>query len=234
MYNKGDTMRLLLVEDEIFLANSVTKKLKNANIDVTSIYNGEDALEEILYNQYDIVILDIMLPGLDGLSIIKKVREKENTIPIILTSAKGETEDKVRGLEIGADDYLSKPYEFDELLARINTCLRRSSNTSFKLDDATFANLTYDRNSLEISTTNQSMTLTLKEFNLLVYLINSTPMVVSKDQIIDQIWGYDNDVLHNQIEVYISYLRKKLKLIDATCEIKTIRGLGYKIEEINV
>ncbi len=224
-------MRVLLVEDEKILARTIAKKFKNAHVDVTVVYDGQDGLDEILYNQYDIVVLDIMLPNINGLDIITEVRTKNKDIPIILTSAKGETKDKIRGLEVGADDYLAKPYDFDELLMRIQTCLRRINLNPHLTNCHTFANLNLERNSLSISTSKNTLTLTLKEFNLLEYLIDSSPNTISKDQIIDKIWGYDNDVMHNQIEVYISYLRKKLKLLEANINIKTIRGVGYRIEQ---
>ncbi len=227
-------MRLLLVEDELYLSDIVSKQLSKSNIDVETAYDGFEALDKILYEAFDIVILDIMLPGIDGLSILEKVREKQNSIPIILTSAKSETKDKIKGLELGADDYLAKPYETDELIARIHTCLRRADKSELNLFDKSFGNMTYDRNTLTISTTTDSVALTLKEFNLLEYLIQTTPYTISKDQIIDKIWGYDNDIMHNQIEVYISYLRKKLKLIEADVKINTTRGVGYYIEVINV
>ncbi|MFV0288954.1 MAG: response regulator transcription factor [Mycoplasmatales bacterium] len=224
-------MRVLLVEDELFLARSIAKKFQNKNIDVTQEPDGNEALDLILYDNFDIIILDIMLPGLDGLSIIKEVRAQKNDIPIILTSAKSQIDDKIKGLEAGADDYLAKPYDFEELLARIYTNLRRiNNNFDFEENNNTIGNLTYERNSLLIQTADNKLNLTLKEFDLLEYLIKNSPNVLSKDQIIDKIWGFNSDIMPNQVEVYISYLRKKLLLIKANIKISTIRGLGYKVE----
>ncbi|MFV0288849.1 MAG: response regulator, partial [Mycoplasmatales bacterium] len=157
-------MRVLLVEDELFLARSIAKKFQNKNIDVTQEPDGNEALDLILYDNFDIIILDIMLPGLDGLSIIKEVRAQKNDIPIILTSAKSQIDDKIKGLEAGAEDYLAKPYDFEDLLARIYTNLRRiNNNFDFEENNNTIGNLTYERNSLLIQTADNKLNLTLKE-----------------------------------------------------------------------
>ncbi len=225
-------MRILLVEDEIFLANATEKKLVKQHIQVDVEYDGEKALEMILENNYDLIILDIMLPKMDGLTIIQKVREVSNTVPIILTSAKGSTADKVKGLEVGADDYLTKPYEFAELLARINTNLRRVDD-SFVLNNETFGDLRLERNSLLVVAKSNEINMTLKEFDLLEYLISVSPNSISKDQIINKIWGQNSDIVPSHVEVYISYLRKKLRLLESVVEIVTVRGVGYRLEVKN-
>lgn len=222
-------MRILLVEDEIFLANSTAKKLIKEHIKVDIEYDGEKALQMILNNNYDLVVLDIMLPKIDGLTIIKKVREHKDSIPIILTSTKGTTEDKVKGLEVGADDYLTKPYEFIELLARINTNLRRIDD-SFIFNTNSFGDLVLNRNSLSLEKGESVLSLTFKEFDLLEYLINVSPNSLSKEMILDKVWASSADALPSHVEVYISYIRKKLKLLESNVEIVTIRGIGYKIE----
>lgn len=223
-------MKVLLVEDEMLLAEATIKKFKNKNIDVIHTYDGQKALDLIMLDNFDIVILDIMLPSMDGLEIVKNVRNSQNNVPIILTSAKNQTVDKIAGLNVGADDYLGKPYDFDELIARIHTNLRRSETAfNFEQEENKVSNLICSRNILSIYTDVESTTLTLKEFNLLEYLIKSYPNIISKDQIIEKIWGFNSDTLPNQVEVYICYLRKKLELIKASVEIKTVRGLGYKL-----
>lgn len=222
-------MRVLLVEDEIFLANLTIKQFKEQNISVVNEYNGVKALDLILNEYFDVVILDIMLPGLDGISILREVRAKGIDVPIIMTSAKASLSDRVEALELGADDYLIKPFEFEELHVRIKTNLRRVQKNVTKVENEC-GDLFYERSNLSINVKDNSMNLTLTEFNLLEYLITSMPNSVSKQQIIDRIWGYDADVLPNHVEVYVSYLRKKLKLLNSNVEIKTTRGVGYRIE----
>ncbi len=226
-------MRVLLVEDELFLARLTMKEFKNSNIDVVNEYNGYQALELILNEYFDVIILDIMLPGLDGISILKEIRSKNIDVPVIITSAKSSIEDKVEALELGADDYLTKPYDFTELYVRIKSNLRRH-NGKVLTSDNNFGDLIYERNNLSLEVSGNIVSLTLTEFNILEYLITSSPNVVSKAQIIDKIWGYETDVLPNHVEVYISYIRKKLKILSSKVKIKTIRGVGYRIEDIDV
>lgn len=226
-------MRLLLVEDELFLANLTMKEFKNQNINVVNEYNGEKALEMILSEYYDVIILDIMLPGLDGISILKEIRKKNIDVPVIMTSAKSSIADKVEALELGADDYLTKPYDFAELFVRIKTNLRRHNGTTL-VSDNQFGDLTYDRNNLSIEVNSNIVNLTLTEFNILEYLITNKNQALSKEQIIEKVWGYDTELLPNHVEVYISYIRKKLKLLNSLVEIKTVRGVGYRIEDTNV
>ncbi len=226
-------MRVLLVEDELFLARLTMKEFKNSNIDVVNEYNGYQALELILNEYFDVIILDIMLPGLDGISILKEIRSKNIDVPVIITSAKSSIEDKVEALELGADDYLTKPYDFTELYVRIKSNLRRH-NGKVLTSDNNFGDLIYERNNLSLEVSGNIVSLTLTEFNILEYLITSSPNVISKAQIIDKIWGYETDVLPNHVEVYISYIRKKLKILSSKVKIKTIRGVGYRIEDIDV
>ncbi len=226
-------MRILLVEDEIFLANLTIKQLKKQNISVDSTYDGLLAYEMIAENSYDLIILDIMLPGMNGLDLLAKLRGEGNSVPVIMTSALSQIEDKIKALELGADDYMTKPYDAFELFARIKSNLRRSTSVELKIENE-FGNLIYDRNTLNIHVGSEHLTLTLTEFNLLEYLITARPNSLSKEQIIDRIWGHNSDVTNNQVEVYISYLRKKLKLLNANIEIVTIRQVGYRIEELNV
>lgn len=222
-------MKILLVEDELFLANLTIKQFKQYNINIENEYDGNVALKRIREEYFDLVLLDIMLPGLDGFQILEQVRMAGVTTPIIMTSAKSSVADKVKALDLGADDYLTKPFDHVELYARIKTNIRRANNTS-TVTTTSIGDINYDRNMLELAKGKQVIKLTLTEFNLFEYLVTSAGMPVSKEQIIDRIWGVDEDVSENQVEVYISYLRKKLKLLGSSVEIKTQRLVGYYIE----
>lgn len=226
-------MKVLLVEDELFLANLTIKQFKEHNITVENEYDGNVALERIKSEFFDVILLDIMLPGLDGFSILEQARRSGVETPIIMTSAKSSVADKVKALDMGADDYLTKPFDHFELYARIKTNIRRANHAPIELD-STVGDVTYDRNTLTLQKEETSIKLTLTEFNLFEYLVTSNGMPVSKEQIIDRIWGMDEDVSENQVEVYISYLRKKLKLLDSTLNIKTQRQVGYYLEVANV
>ncbi len=226
-------MKILLVEDELFLANLTMKQFKQQNISIENEYDGNVALERIKSEYFDVVILDIMLPGLDGYSILKEARASGVETPIIMTSAKSSVADKVKALDLGADDYLTKPYDNFELYARIKTNIRRA-NSVITETNTVIGDITYDRNTLSLSNDETTLKLTLTEFNLFEYLVTSNGMPISKEQIIDRIWGYDEDISDNQVEVYISYLRKKLKILSEAVSIKTQRQVGYYIEVSNV
>ncbi|WOO88244.1 response regulator transcription factor [Mollicutes bacterium LVI A0078] len=226
-------MKILLVEDELFLANLTMKQFKQQNISIENEYDGNVALERIESEFFDVIILDIMLPGLDGYSILKEARASGVETPIIMTSAKSSVADKIKALDLGADDYLTKPYDTFELYARIKTNVRRANSVITEINSV-IGDITYDRNTLSLSNNETTLKLTLTEFNLFEYLVTSNGMPISKEQIIDRIWGYDEDISDNQVEVYISYLRKKLKLLSENVSIKTQRQVGYYIEVNNV
>ncbi len=226
-------MKVLLVEDELFLANLTIKQFKEHNITVENEYDGNVALERIKHDYFDVILLDIMLPGLDGFSILEQARNYGVQTPIIMTSAKSSVADKVKALDMGADDYLTKPFDHFELYARIKTNVRRANNAPTETDTS-IGDVNYERNTLTLSKGSTEIKLTLTEFNLFEYLVTSKGMPVSKEQIIDRIWGMDEDVSENQVEVYISYLRKKLKLLDSNLAIKTQRQVGYYIEVSDV
>lgn len=226
-------MKILLVEDELFLANLTMKQFKQQNISIENEYDGNVALERIKSEFFDVIILDIMLPGLDGYSILKEARASGLETPIIMTSAKSSVADKIKALDLGADDYLTKPYDTFELYARIKTNVRRANSVITEINSV-IGDITYDRHTLSLSNNETTLKLTLTEFNLFEYLVTSNGMPISKDQIIDRIWGYDEDISDNQVEVYISYLRKKLKLLSENVSIKTQRQVGYYIEVNNV
>ena len=223
-------MRILIVEDERKIARALGRALKNEKYAVDISHDGTDAYAMIGMIDYDLLILDRMIPGdYDGLSLTKKLREEGKTVPILLLTALGEIRDKTEGLDSGADDYLTKPFALDELLARVRALLRRpqtQAETILKIAD-----LSLDLNTHEVFRNNQKIELTNKEFSLLEYLARNAGRPVSKEKIIAHVWDYDADILPNNIEVYISYLREKVDKPFENKLIKTVRGLGYKIDE---
>ena len=223
-------MRILIVEDERKIARALGRALKNEKYAVDISYDGTDAYAMAGMIDYDLLILDRMIPGdYDGLSLTKKLREEGKKVPILLLTVLGATQDKTEGLDGGADDYLTKPFALDELLARVRALLRRpqtSVETVLRVAD-----LSLDLNTHEVLRNNQKIELTNKEFSLLEYLVRNSGRPVSKEQIIAHVWDYDADILPNNIEVYISYLREKVDKPFKDKLIKTVRGLGYKIDE---
>ena len=223
-------MRILSVEDERKIARALGRALKNEKYAVDISHDGTDAYAMAGMIDYDLLILDRMIPGdYDGLSLTKKLREEGKRVPILLLTALGEIQDKTEGLDSGADDYLTKPFALDELLARIRALLRRPQTqveTILKIAD-----LSLDLNMHEVFRNNQKIELTNKEFSLLEYLVRNAGRPVSKEQIINHVWNYDADILPNNIEVYISYLREKVDKPFEKKLIKTVRGIGYKIDE---
>lgn len=223
-------MRILIVEDERKIARALGRALKNEKYAVDISHDGTDAYAMAEMIDYDLLILDRMIPGdYDGLSLTKKLREEGKNVPILLLTALGATQDKTEGLDGGADDYLTKPFALDELIARVRALLRRpqtSVETVLRVAD-----LSLDLNTHEVLRNNQKIELTNKEFSLLEYLVRNAGRPVSKEQIIAHVWDYDADILPNNIEVYISYLREKVDKPFKDKLIKTVRGLGYKIDE---
>lgn len=222
-------MRILVVEDEIHLSEALSQILKKNNYTVDVVHDGEDGLDNALSGIYDIILLDIMLPKMDGLRILKHLRKEEIATPVILLTAKGDISDKVKGLDTGADDYLAKPFATEELLARIRALSRRKSevitDNTLKIDS-----MELNPAILKLSMGDKEIKLILKESELLELLIIRKNAVTSKELIIEKIWGFDSEVEHNHVEVYISFLRKKLLFLDGDVEIKTIRGAGYILE----
>ncbi len=222
-------MRILVVEDEIHLSEALSQILKKNNYTVDVVHDGEDGLDNALSGIYDIILLDIMLPKMDGLTILRLLRKEEIATPVILLTAKGDISDKVKGLDTGADDYLAKPFATEELLARIRALSRRKSEV---ITDNTLKIGSIELNpaTLKLSMGDKEIKLILKESELLELLIIRKNAVTSKELIIEKIWGFDSEVEHNHVEVYISFLRKKLLFLDGDVEIKTIRGAGYILE----
>ena len=223
-------MRLLLVEDEKALSKALTAILERNNYSVDAVYDGQSALEYLETDNYDGVILDIMMPKVDGLTVLRKVREKGNLIPILLLTAKSEVDDKVEGLDAGANDYLTKPFHSKELLARIRAITRtQAAHTTSKL---TFGNVTLDQATFELSTAKGSFRLANKEFQMLELMMSNPHQLISSERFLEKIWGYDSDTEINVVWVYISYLRKKLTALNADIQIKATRNAGYSLEEL--
>lgn len=222
-------MKVLLIEDEKQLSEALSQILSKKKYSVDAVYNGEDGLEYGLTDVYDVIILDIMLPKINGLDVLKLLRNKGISTPIILLTAKGSVEDKITGLDLGADDYLPKPFSPEELLARLRALTRRRgeiiNDNALKYGDISLNISTYDLESGE-----NSIRLTAKEFELLKYFMDRPKVIVSKDDLITRIWGYDSEAEYNNIEVYISFLRKKLDHIESNVKITTIRRVGYRLE----
>ena len=216
-------MRILYVEDEKFLADAVIHLLKKSNIEADWVADGEEGLSLALKPTYDAIVLDVMLPSLSGLDILSALRKKGIKTPVIMLSALGEVEDKIKGLETGADDYLAKPFKTSELIARLKALVRRPPIAEKKT--LKFEDLTLD---LENRTLN-GLTLTEKEAGILEMLMKAPNVVKAKENILAHVWGADAFAEDNYVEVYVSYLRKKLLELKSKVEIKTIRGLGYKL-----
>jgi len=222
-------MKVLIIEDEQKIAEAIKKGLQQERIIADVAYDGEEGYDLASDENYDVILLDLMLPRMNGMEVCKKLRTENNQTPILMLTAKSEVEDKVNGLNIGADDYLPKPFAFEELLARIRALSRRPQQTiSEKLQAA---DLVLDTNTYEVKRGKKKIDLSKKEFALLEYLLRHKDKILSKDQIINDVWDYDANVLPNTVEVYIKYLRKKIdKSFSGTPLIETIRGFGYKLK----
>ncbi len=224
-------MKILVVEDERDLNRIITKHLKRNNYSVDSCFDGGEALDFVSYSDYDLIITDIMMPNVDGYEFIKRLRESKNNTPVIMLTAKDTLEDKIVGLDSGADDYLTKPFEVKELLARLRAITRRKDNVTDNV--LTFGNITLNRTTFELSSKKESFKLTNKEFQMLEMLMLTPSNIIPADTFMDKIWGYDTDSDISVVWVYISYLRKKLAKMEADVEIKVTRNVGYSLEEIN-
>ena len=222
-------MRLLLAEDEQELSHALVTVLKKNNYSVDAVYNGADALDYLETGNYDGAILDIMMPKMDGITVLKKTRAAGNSIPVLMLTAKAEIDDRVTGLDAGADDYLTKPFSMKELLARIRAMTRRQGDTTDST--LTFGNISLDRSTFCLSCEGNMIKLANKEFQMLEMLMVNPGQVISADQFMDKIWGYDSEAEQNVVWVYISYVRKKLTSLNANVTIKAARGLGYSLEE---
>ena len=224
-------MRLLLAEDEKTLSNALVTILKHNNYSVDDVYNGEDAIDYIETGVYDGAILDIMMPKVDGITVLKTIRAGGNKMPVLLLTAKSDVDDKVLGLDAGADDYLTKPFVTKELLARIRAMTRRQAELTD--NSLSFGDLKLDRVSFELSSPSGKLPLTAKEFQIMESFMNHPSQIISAERLMEKIWGFDSDSEINVVWTYISYLRKKLKLLQSGVTIKAVRNIGYTLENEN-
>ena len=222
-------MRILLAEDERALSRAIVKILEKNNYSADAVYNGEDALVYIENGNYDAIILDIMMPKLDGISVLRRIREKGITTPVLVLSAKNEVDDKVLGLDSGANDYLSKPFDTKELLARIRVITRTQTSQSSTLS---FGNLTLNRATYELASPTDSIRLANKEFQMMEMLMANPGHIISAERFMEKIWGFECESEINVVWVYISYLRKKLTALGADFHIKASRNAGYTLEAL--
>ena len=225
------SMKVLIIEDEYNLADVIKERLEKEKLTVDIIEDGEEGYYYALTNTYDLIILDVMLPNMSGFQILDKLRTDNINSKIIMLTARSTIEDKLNGLENGADDYLTKPFHMDELVARVNIQLKRNGNKNNLL----FGDLVLNTTTLKVTCakTNEVVELIKKEFQLLEYFINNPNQVLSKEQIYDKVWGIENEIESNNLEAYLSFIRKKLRAIESNVVIKSVRGMGYRIEDGN-
>ena len=225
-------MRLLLAEDERDLADALEAMLKHNNYSVDVVNNGQDALDYLMLDDYDGAILDVMMPQMDGVTVVKKLRENKKNTPVLLLTAKSEIEDKVYGLDSGADDYLTKPFVTRELLARVRSMTRRQA--TFTSNVLELGNVSLSKYTFELSTEKDKVRLSNKEYQMMEMLMRNPGNVIQTEQFLERIWGYDSDSEINVVWVNISYLRQKLKALDANIHITATRHVGYTLEMLDV
>lgn len=219
-------MRILLAEDEVALARAVVKIFEKNNYSIDAVHDGEDAIDYLEAGNYDAAILDIMMPKMDGITVLRRLRASGNTMPVLMLTAKSEIDDKVLGLDSGANYYLTKPFDSKELLAAVRAITRSTTEVDTKLS---VGNISLDRTTFELESPTGSVRLANKEFQMMEMLMSNPKAVVSIDSFMDHIWGYDTDTESNVVWVYISYLRKKLTALDANVKIKASRNAGYSL-----
>ncbi len=222
-------MKILIIEDEYSLADAISEMLKKENFDVKIITDGEKGENEALTNIYDLILLDIMLPNKNGFEILNNLKNEKIDTPIIILTAKSEIYDKLNGLENGADDYITKPFHMRELMARVKIILKRKSNIE-DTSNLEFGDIRLDLKTGKIVCKENSILINGKELDLLEILLLNKKQIIDRETLANKIWGYDSEAEYNNVEVYISFLRKKLKLLKSNVKIKAIRGIGYKLE----
>ncbi len=225
-------MNILVVEDERNLADAIVRIVSDAGFNCEAVYDGNAGLNSAESGLYDAVIMDVMLPGMDGIQIVRELRHQGNSIPVLMLTARTSTSDKVAGLDAGADDYMTKPFEAPELLARLRALTRRQGDVV--IDTVTFADLTLDLETHDLSCDGREVHLAGKEFEVLKMLMSSNARVVSKRDLLTRVWGADADASENSVEAYISFLRKKLAHVRSKVQITTLRMLGYRLEAFDV
>lgn len=225
-------MKILIIEDEYSLADAIAETLEKQKYTTKIMTNGEDGENEALTNIYDLILLDVMLPKKDGFEILRNLKNEKISAPIIMITAKSEMSDKLKGLENGVDDYITKPFHMRELVARIKIVLRRNVNIE-NTNILEYSDLKLDLNTSKIISNNIEIAINGKELDLLEILLLNKNQIVSREILANKIWGYNSDAEYNNVEVYVSFLRKKLKLLKSKVKIKAVRGIGYKMEEEN-
>ena len=224
-------MRLLLCEDERELSQALMAILKHNNYSVDAVYNGQEALDYLEAENYSCIILDIMIPKVDGITVLRTLRNRGNTIPVLMLTAKGEIDDKVLGLDAGADDYLTKPFSTKELLARLRALTRRETGSPDT--QLCYGNIVLNRSTYELKGPEGHFRLANKEYQILEMLLANPEHLIPTERFMEKIWGYDSDAEINVVWVYISYLRKKLSAIGANVQIRATRNTGYSLEEVD-
>lgn len=222
-------MRILLVEDEVPLSQAISEILKKNGFPTDAVYDGLAGLEYAMSDVYDLVILDIMMPKMNGIEVLKAIRDAKNAVPVLMLTARDEVEDKVNGLDSGADDYMTKPFATDELLARIRALTRRRGEVVD--EDLSFGDLTLRTKRYELVSGENTVKVSQKEYQILETLFYNPEQILTKERLIEKIWGGDSEAEYNNVEVYISFLRKKMQFLGTKVEIKTIRGAGYLLSQ---
>ena len=222
-------MNILIIEDEYSLADAVAETLRNESFNVCIKTNGEDGEDEALTENYDLILLDVMLPKKNGFDILRYLRQEKVNTPIIMLTAKSEIDDKLNGLEHGADDYITKPFSMRELTARIKAVLKRANNIE-DTDLLDFGDLSLDLKNAKLKCNDNEIQISGKELELLEQLLLNKNQILSRENLLERIWGYESDAEYNNVEVYITFIRRKLKLIGSNVNIKAVRGVGYKLE----
>lgn len=221
-------MRVLIVEDEVRLAEALGEIMKSQRYTVDIVNDGEDGFDYAMSDIYDVIVMDIMLPKMNGFDIVRKMREEKNNTPVIMLTARDDTSDKIKGLDCGADDYLTKPFVPGELLARVRAISRRQGEVV--LDEIKFQDITLSLSNYTLSCDGRSINLGPKEFDILKILMSNPGVIVPKEDILIKVWGTESDAEDNNVEVYISFLRKKLTHLKSAAQITTVRKIGYRLE----
>ncbi len=221
-------MRVLIVEDEVKLAEALAETMKSQRYFVDVVHDGENAFDYAMSDIYDVIVLDVMIPKMDGFEVVRRLRANKNTTPVIMLTARDGSEDKIRGLDAGADDYLTKPFVPGELLARVRAVSRRQGEVV--LNELAFEDIKLDLSNYSLVGQTRSINLGPKEFEIMRLLMSSPNVIVPKEDILVKVWGTESDAEDNNVEVYISFLRKKLRHLNANVQIATVRKVGYRLE----
>ena len=223
-------MNILIVEDEYSLADAISETLKNEKFNVCIKTDGEEGEDEALTENYDLILLDVMLPSKNGFDILRTLGQAKIKTPVIMLTAKSEMEDKLNGFEYGADDYITKPFAMRELIARIKAVLKRTNNIE-NTDCLEYGDIVLDLKNAKLKSNDNEIQISGKELEVLEQLLINKNQIVSRESLAERIWGYESDSEYNNVEVYVTFVRRKLKLIESKVSIKAVRGVGYKLEE---